>query len=181
MALFAFAYIAYQVTNWKIKDDYSVTVYQGGSKFVQFRGLQAVLLFDENDPGRSAISASIDAGSLDCEGNQALKDGARQPDALDVAQYPVISFKSTSISRRDSAATGVFKMVLFAPGVTPEFRYQATGDLTIKGVTRQIKIPFVFEGEVFSGGFTIDPKEYNITSVHFQKNLNIVLRVPVSK
>jgi polyisoprenoid-binding protein YceI len=157
------AFTAYEITNWKVKDNYSVSVYQGGTKFVSFNGLKASILFDEKNVEKSKISASVDASSVNPgEENRALKEGAKKPEALDVVNFPLISFESTVITGKDNS-------------------YEATGNLTLKGITKEVKIPFTFENQVFKGGFSIDPKDFNITSQAFQKRLNIVLNIPVTR
>ena len=157
------AFVVYKTINWKVKDDYSVMVYKGGTKFFTFTGLKAVILFDEENPEKSKISASVDATSVNPgEKNDALREGAKTPETLDIAKYPIISFESTAITKKDNG-------------------YEATGNLTLKGITKEIKLPFTFEKEVFIGGFTIEPKDFNITNTNFQHQLNIVLIVPVTK
>jgi len=161
--LLASAFAAYKAVNWKVKEDYSVMVYKGGTKFITFRGLKADILFDEENPEKSKISASVDATSVSPgERNDALQNGAKKPETLDVEKFPVISFVSTAVTKKDSG-------------------YVATGNLTLKGITKQIVLPFTFEKEVFKGGFSINPEDFNITNANFQHQLNIVLIVPVTK
>lgn len=161
--LIASAFVAYKTINWKVKDDYSIAVYKGGTKFITFTGLKAVILFDEENLEKSKISASVDASSINPgEKNDALREGAKKPETLDVEKYPVISFESKAITKTGNG-------------------YEATGNLTLKGVTKEIKLPFIFEKEIFKGGFSIDPKDFNITNENYQHQLNIVLTIPVTK
>jgi polyisoprenoid-binding protein YceI len=160
--LLSSAFVTYTVVNWKVKEDYYVQVYKGGTKFVTFRGLKAKILFDETKPEKSKISASIESNSIDAETNLALMQGAKKPETLDVEKFPLISFESTAIIK---TTTG----------------YEATGKLTLKGISKEIKLAFIFENQIFEGGFTIIPQDFNITGEAFQKNLNIVLHVPVTK
>lgn len=73
---------------------------------------------DESDPSKSSVEATIDAQAIDTR--EAKRDEhLRSPDFLDTAKYPTITFKSKKV-----AAAGADK-------------YLVTGDLTIKGVTKE--------------------------------------------
>jgi polyisoprenoid-binding protein YceI len=72
-----------------------------------------------------------------------------------MADYPQITFVSTGARQVDDST------------------FELTGDLTIKGVTNSITIPFTFEGAAkdpfgnlrvgFEGAVTINRKDYGIT------------------
>jgi len=77
------------------------------------------LQFDEADPAKSTVEATIDVRGIDT--NDAKRDEhLRAPDFFDVAKYPTITFKSKSAER---VADG---------------KYKVTGDLTLKGVTKEV-------------------------------------------
>ena len=84
------AFIAYTTVNWKIKDDYGIYIYQGGSKFITFKGLKATILLDEEHMEKSKISASVNSDILLVEPNQALENAGESEDALDVKNFPII-------------------------------------------------------------------------------------------
>ncbi len=79
----------------------------------------------------------------------------RSNDFLAMVEYPRITFTSTSVSQ------------------TGDNTFDVTGDLTIKGVTNAITVPFEFEGAAkdpfgnervgFEGSVTINRKDYGIT------------------
>jgi polyisoprenoid-binding protein YceI len=154
--------------NWKVKENYSVKYTAGGYQGV-FKGLQATIVFDEEHPDRSKIVAFIDAASLDA--GEILKT-EHTKETLETNKFPVISFVSTSILK------------------TPK-GYDAFGNLTLKGFTRKIIIPFIFNSkkmstkfpfvdkETFSGVFTISPKSFNITRLGTPEQVTIELTVPV--
>jgi len=88
--------------------------------------------FDAEQPTNSNLTLTIQAASIDTR--NADRDGhLRSNDFFDMETYPVIEFASTSV---DAAG---------------DDRYQVTGDLTIKGVTKSI----TFELEVT--GTAVDP------------------------
>ena len=84
-----------------------------------FRTVRGVANIDESDPTKSSVEATIDAASIDTR-EPKRDDHLRAADFLDVAKYPAITFKSKSIT---AAGPGAFKV---------------TGDLTIRGVTKEI-------------------------------------------
>jgi len=119
--------------------------------FDEFTGT-AVL--DGEDPSRSSVEIVIQASSIDTR--NADRDGhLRSNDFLQMEDYPEITFRSTEVTR------------------TGEETLDVTGDLTIKGVTRQITVPFTFEGQAtdpfgnvrvgFEGSATINRKDFGIT------------------
>jgi polyisoprenoid-binding protein YceI len=81
----------------------------------------AMLDFDDKDPARSSVSASIDAATIDTR--EAQRDGhLRSGDFLDAEKFPKIEYKSRKIERSGAK------------------KYKVTGDLTIRGVTREIAL-----------------------------------------
>ena len=158
------AFTVVSSVNWKIKEDYSVKWAN-----TTFEGLKASIRFDEANPEKSKIVASIDAHTVNT-GN-ALKN-AHVRDALQADKYPVIRFESTAIARTTKG-------------------YETTGNLTIKGVTRKIRFPFVFNSKrasvqfpffparTFFGVFTISPKDFNITGQGTPGEVTVELKIPV--
>ncbi|MEU1752194.1 YceI family protein [Micromonospora matsumotoense] len=106
------------------------------------------------DPLQSAVSATIQAASINTA--QADRDGhLRSPEFLDVEQFPTLEYRSTAVKSHDGN------------------EFVLLGDLTIKGVTRQVELEVEFEGvgrtpfgtDVF--GFTasteIDREDFGLT------------------
>jgi len=75
--------------------------------------------FDEANPGKSSVQATIDAASVDTRVEMRDKD-LRSPNFLDVEKYPTITFQSKKVE-----AAGQDKL-------------KVTGDLTIHGVTKEV-------------------------------------------
>jgi polyisoprenoid-binding protein YceI len=89
-----------------------------------FTAVSGILSLDETNIENSSVDVSIDAASLSTGDPQ--RDGhLKSADFFDVAQFPTLTFKSTSIKR-----TGADELAV-------------TGDLTIHGVTK----PVVFNAE----------------------------------
>jgi len=119
--------------------------------FNEFEGTAVV---NGADLGASKVEVTIQAASIDTRNEQ--RDGhLRSNDFLAMEDHPTITFVSTDV--RGTGATS----------------FELTGDLTIKGETRSVTIPFEFEGAAtdpfgnlragFEGSVTINRKDYGIT------------------
>lgn len=151
------------VPKWNIKEDaYSVKF--TSSKFKgTFKGLKTELYFDESNLAASKLLATIDANTINT-GNGMRNGHAKQ--GLEAKKFQTVKFESTAISKTTNG-------------------YDAIGNLTIKDVSKQIKIPFTFsktaEGGVFIGSFSVKPAEYNVTKGGTPEVLDFQLNVPVTK
>ena len=92
--------------------------------FDEFAGT-AVL--DGANPANSRVEVTIEAASIDTR-NAQRDEHLRSNDFLAMQEYPKITFVSTGVRQAG------------------ETTFEVTGDLTIKGVTNAITIPFEFEG-----------------------------------
>lgn len=155
--------LANNATLWIVKEDtYSVKF--TSKKFEgTFKGLKSELIFDENNLAASTLTATIDVSTINT-GNGMRNGHAKK--GLDAKTFPTVKFESSSITRN---ANG----------------YEATGNLTIKDVTKQIRIPFTFsktaDGGVFAGTFSVKPAEYNVTRGGTPEVLDFQLDIPVRK
>ena len=91
--------------------------------FKEFTGTAHV---DTANPANSKVEISIVANSIDT-GQQQRDDHLRSGDFFESEQYPDITFTSTDVSRDGDDWT-------------------ITGDLTIKGITHSVAVPFEFTG-----------------------------------
>lgn len=108
--------------------------------------MKAEIDFDEKAPERASISASVSAATIKT-GIKKRDAHLRSDDFLDAEKYPLITFKSSSVSRNGEA-------------------YLAKGTLTIKDVSDTISIPFTVEtvgnNRLFRGAFAIDRTHYHV-------------------
>jgi polyisoprenoid-binding protein YceI len=119
--------------------------------FNQFEG-SAVL--DGTDLTKSTGQLTIQAASIDTR-NEQRDAHLRSNDFLAMEEYPQITFVSTAVE------------------TTGPTSFDVTGDLTIKGVTNSVTIPFEFEGAAtdpfgnqrvgFEGSVVINRKDYGVT------------------
>ena len=119
-----------------------------------FNEFEGTATLDGANPASSTAQVTISAASIDTRNAQ--RDGhLRSNDFLAMDEYPQITFVSTGARQVDDST------------------FELTGDLTIKGVTNPITIPFSFEGAAkdpfgnlrvgFEGAVTINRKDYGIT------------------
>jgi len=120
-----------------------------------FEKISGRIVYDEKDISRSSADITIEAASISTRVAK-RDDHLRSPDFLDAAKYPVITFKS---KRVEKAGDGRLKM---------------TGDLTIRGVTREVVLDVQgpappikdLEGKTRVGGSAttkIDRKDFGLT------------------
>jgi polyisoprenoid-binding protein YceI len=119
-----------------------------------FNEFEGTAILDGANPANSSVQVTITAASIDTRNTQ-RDEHLRSNDFLAMDEYPQITFAST--------------------GVRPvgDAEFEVTGDLTIKGVTNPITIPFSFEGAAkdpfgnlrvgFEGSVVINRKDYGIT------------------
>ena len=93
----------------------------------RFDSFEGRLHLDASDPTRCSVALTIDAASI--RTNNPDRDAhLRSGDFFDVERYPTMTFESTAL--------------------TPlgDRRYRATGDFTIKAVTRPVELDLTYQG-----------------------------------
>lgn len=96
-----------------------------------FRDFKGTVNFDAGDITKSTVEFTAKTTSVDT-GVAARDNHLRTADFFDVEKFPEMKFKSTKVEKRGKS------LVL-------------TGDLTIKGITRTVSIPFEVTGWLPAG------------------------------
>jgi polyisoprenoid-binding protein YceI len=119
-------------------------------RFTDFSG---TITYDAQDVSKSAVSVNIKTASVTTD-NTSRDNDLRNSEFLDVAKFPEMTFVSKKVEKRGG------QLVL-------------TGDLTIKGVTKTVEIPFTLSGPVndpwgntriaAEGSTTINRRDYGVT------------------
>ncbi len=94
-------------------------------KFNEFKG---TIVYDENDIAKSSLQGTIKSASIDTDHAKRDKH-LRSADFFDAAGHPDITFKSNRVSKEGD------RLIL-------------VGDLTMRGTTKEIRIPFEITGKI---------------------------------
>ena len=119
--------------------------------------LRGTITLDEAHPDRSTVEVELDAASIDTRSEQ--RDAhLRSGDFLDVERFPTITFRSRRVEGASLREGTPFRVV---------------GDLTIRGVTREVTLGATYEGRgrdpwggermSFSADARIDRRDFGLT------------------
>jgi polyisoprenoid-binding protein YceI len=137
-----------------------------GTVHGDFTGLKATIDFDEKNPAAGSIAASIDPKTVSTGIGLRNKHLRSEDQFFNTDKYPEIAYHSKKIEK---TAAG----------------YKAVGELTMKGVTKPVAIPFTFTrtegGGLFKGEFTIKRADFNLGKPggSIGDDVTIGLEVPV--
>ncbi len=120
----------------------------------QFEKFSGTIDFNEQDPSKTVVDVKIESASVNTK--EEKRDGhLKSPDFLDVANYPIIEFKSNRVE------------------TTGETTAKLHGNLTIKGITKPVTLDVEFHGKAkspwgtWSAGFTgvtrINREDWDLT------------------
>jgi polyisoprenoid-binding protein YceI len=130
------------MAQWIIDPDHSVAAFVVRHFMVcdvhgQFNAVSGSISFDPAKPENASLEVAIEVAGV-YTGIQKRDDHLRSPDFFDAATYPVMTFTSTRVEGGGGD------------------RYTVTGNLTIRGVTRQVVLEAESRGPVISpfGGET---------------------------
>ncbi|MFY7734495.1 MAG: YceI family protein [Bacteroidia bacterium] len=107
-----------------------------------FSGLEADIRFRPTEYKASTIKASVNANTIKT-GIDARDNHLKKAEYFDVVNFPKITMESSFFGKEGNRFIGYFK-------------------LTIKGITKDISVPFTFEDNVFKGSFTIDRRHFKV-------------------
>lgn len=103
--------------------------------------------FDTDNPEAAQVTLEIPLASIDA-GYPDANTELEKPEWLSLADHPVATFTSTQVTSAGDQ------------------QYEVTGDLTIKGQTRTVTVPFTFtengDNGVFEGNFTFQRTDFGI-------------------
>jgi polyisoprenoid-binding protein YceI len=118
-----------------------------------FNEFEGTAHLDGADPSRSTARVVVKAASIDTR-NPQRDEHLRTNDFFAMDEFPEITFVSTSARQVDGET------------------FELIGDLTIKGVTNPVTVPFTYEGSAldpfgntrvgFEGSVVVNRKDYGI-------------------
>ena len=119
-----------------------------------FNEFEGTAVLDGANPANSHAEVTIKAASIDTR-NAQRDEHLRSNDFLAMQEHPEITFTSTGARQVDDTT------------------FELTGDLTIRGVTKPVTIPFTFEGAAkdpfgnlragFEGSVAINRKDWGVS------------------
>jgi len=168
--LMATAFTMQAILNWKIdaeKAQVKFVMQAHAQEMIgSFKGVKGDVKFDSSDLANSSFNCTVDIATINTGVEK--RDGHLQGAGwFDAATHPSIVFTSTKIIPADTG-------------------YLAEGTLTAKGITKEVAIPFTFEGDkatgTFKGSFNIKRSDYGIgkTDAEVGDDITINLEVPVT-
>ena len=130
-----------------------------------FTGLSGAIKFDPANPANSDFDVSVDASTINTD-IQARDNHLRKSEYFDVKNYPKLSFKSTKVTKTNK--DGYLYMF---------------GNITIKGVTKEVKFPFTATtkngGYLFEGSFKLNRRDFGVggNSISISDDLTVSLSI----
>jgi polyisoprenoid-binding protein YceI len=145
-------------TAWKLDPSHSSVEFSAKHMMIttvrgRIADVEGTIYIDEKNPANSSVEAVLKGASLDTRSEQ-RDQHLRSADFLDVEKFPVITFKSKRIEGSNE-------------------KFKLTGDLTIRGTTKEITLDVTFEGKGkdpwggervgFAASGKIDRREFGLT------------------
>ncbi len=94
----------------------------------EFGNFSGTILYDDKDITKSSVDVTIKAASINTH-DEKRHNHLRSADFFDVENHPEITFKSKQVT-------------------TDGDNYTLVGDLTIRGVTKEVSLPFTLTGPI---------------------------------
>lgn len=165
---------AEQPASWAIDTETSRLSFTATYDEIPFQGsfhhYQGEIIFDPNQLEASSFHIAIDLASVDTESRD-RDEALRLPEWFDVQRNPQATFDSTSFKKQNDST------------------YIVTGSLSIKGISIEIQIPFVWNKTSsmiqLSGEARVDRRDFEIGSgdwlqddtIGFEVNIEFDLRL----
>ena len=113
-----------------------------------FGDFTGTIVYDEENPAASSVEFTVHTASIDTN-NERRDNHLRSADFFDAENHPTLTFKSKKVAPLGGNNLAV------------------TGDLTIRGVTKEVTVPVEVLGVMgdkagFQTELTIDRKEYGV-------------------
>jgi polyisoprenoid-binding protein YceI len=131
-------------------------------------GLKADIQFNPNNLATDTINASVDANTISTD-NDSRDDHLKSEDYFDVAHFPKIIMKSVLFKHK----SGV--------------NYTCAFNLTIKGKTKLIEVPFTYtekgNAAIFKGNFKLNRLDFGIgeSSMMLSNEVTVNIDVEINK
>jgi polyisoprenoid-binding protein YceI len=166
LILFSTNFLFGQTTTWKDDPMHSkltfTVVHRGFSDiFGLFQKFDASITSSKPDFSDAAFTLSVDVSSVNTEVKMRDND-LRSNHFFDVAKYPTMTFKSTSITK----TTGM------------KDRFKISGDLTMHGVTKPVTMNMWYRGTLYDSTYRKYKAGFQVTGIINRSDFNVGLPDP---
>lgn len=124
-----------------------ITTYEGEAIQGVFKRFETRLVFDPRQLPDSELEVNVDVASADMD-SEDVNEAIQDEDWFSVSHHPKASFRSTTFE---------------SDGPN---RYLATGTLTVKGISRQVAVPFRWSASGdrgrMEGTVTLDRRDFRV-------------------
>jgi len=133
-----------------------------------FKTFETAIDFNETFNGPSYVKTTIQTTSVDT-GMEGRDNHLRKSDFFDVAQFPTMTFESSKIRKSTNGS------------------FIADGKLVIKGVSKDVSIPFTYTGNassgVFEGGIKLNRLDYGVggKSLTMSDDVEVKFKITASR
>lgn len=163
--VFLSAFTASSIMDWQITDDYNISFSSDDASGV-FTDLKGDILFDEDNLSASVFDVQVAVNSINT-GNRMKTRHAKGKKWFNAEAYPTISFSSERFAKKETG-------------------YEVTGILNIRGIEKEMTLPFTFNNEIFESSFVVNRTDFNIgankgMAKKVSKEITLEISVPVSK
>ena len=151
--------------SWEIADGYSIK-FAGTDAEGVFTDLKGDVKFDVDNPSNSSFSFTVAVSSINT-GNGMKNRHAVGKKWFDAKNHPNITFKSNAVAKKGD-------------------QYEVTGIMTIHGVSKEMTIPFTFNGKEFTSKYAVNRMDFGVGSMKgmskkVSNEIKIDVTIPVSK
>jgi polyisoprenoid-binding protein YceI len=151
---------------WKLGQDYNITFASKDASGV-FKDFSGSIVFDSENLSSSSMKLKIKVESINT-GNGLQNKHAKSEEWFDAGKHPNITFESTRIEKTENG-------------------FKAVGKLEIRGVKKDVTIPFTFVKKgskgTFVAKFSVDRTDYGVGKKgnDVSETIKITATIPVTK
>ena len=160
IAITSMAFVSSELKPVDSKESVTFTIKNFGiNTSGEIKGLKGTIKWDASNPSASVFNVTVDAKTINT-GNDMRDNHLRKDEYLDVEKHPLITFTSTAVTASN-----------------------VKGNLTIKGVTKEVSFPYTVKaangGYVFQGDFEINRRDFGVGSgsISLSNTLTVSLKV----
>lgn len=129
------------------------------------KGLEGSIQFDPNNLATSQMVVSVSAGTINT-GNNARDSHLKKKDYFDTEKFPRIEFRSNSIVQGKNKG-----------------EFLVNGNLQIKGINKEINIPFkarkIEIGYEFTGSFPLNRQDFGVGGYSISLSDNLIVSLAI--